>query len=178
MILHERRACKVSLTSCDRASVSIGWRRRVHYQHCCGRSSIVLSWDPLNVQSAFHQQMSPSLPYLCQVEGQFIVRGQLVVLKLSDQCVMIFSWHEAKATSQCTNRWWASGLAHNVKDTCGRCLLQIILTVCQHGAQLRVQTCLFWLDFHQQMSSSLPSLPRTCRYDCQQSSEGVHRLGP
>ena len=45
------------------------WRRRIRYQHCCGQSQIVLSWDGLNMESPFHQQMSSSLslPRTCQV---------------------------------------------------------------------------------------------------------------
>jgi len=38
----------------------------VRYQHCCGGSPTVLLCDALNVESAFHQQMSSSWPYSAQ----------------------------------------------------------------------------------------------------------------
>jgi len=72
LILHERKACRVLLPSCDRCQSCGIWRRRVRYQHCCGRPSGVLSWDALNVESALHQQMSslPSLSRTCPHDCQ------------------------------------------------------------------------------------------------------------
>ena len=49
------------------------WRRRVRYQQYCWRSTTVLSLDDLNVESAFHQQMScslSSLPRTCRHDCQ------------------------------------------------------------------------------------------------------------
>jgi len=90
-----------------------------------------------------------------RVERQFIGRSQLVVLKLSDECVMMFICHEGKAISQFTNIWCTSGLRHRgmgrswsscwqpQRRSCALYLRRVSRWLPpNHG----VQTRLFWLD--------------------------------
>jgi len=71
----------------------------VRYQLCCGRSPTVR----VVMRCAKCGKHIPP-------ENVFIVRRQLVVLKLSDECVLMFICHEAIPNSQFTNRWWLPGL--------------------------------------------------------------------
>ena len=104
---NEERACRTSLPSCDRAFL-----RNVEKS----RSLWALLWainDSVFMRSAkCGKRIPPANVFffdttVSRVERHFIVRSQLVVLKLNDECVMMFICHEVKANSQFTNGWWA-----------------------------------------------------------------------
>jgi len=110
------------------------------------------------MEIVFHQQMS-SLPFLsrtcppnCQQSRAFIIRSQLLVLKHSGECVLVFICHEAKANSQFTNRWWAPGFS---KRRVG--------TVCSKVPQYVVVE---WEDIDHLVDNCNVELPRTVNGAC------------